>query len=161
MNIKFCVSGLLVAASFQSLAADIVDHAFVVSAQPVFVQSAPRQVCSNVVTQGNYVQSNSNNTTAALIGGIAGGLLGNTVGKGNGKNAATAVGAVTGALVGNSIGNNQQYYGAQQQQVCQMVYDNNSVIVGYDVVYEYNGKQGKIRTSNHPGNLIRVGITAL
>ncbi|MBC7514782.1 MAG: glycine zipper 2TM domain-containing protein, partial [Herminiimonas sp.] len=56
----------------------------------------PRQECwdEQVVGQGG-------NPGAALIGGIAGGLLGNTVGGGNGRTAATAVGVVTGAIVGD------------------------------------------------------------
>ena len=161
MKIQLCTIALLLSVAMPATAVDIVDNALVISAQPIFVQSPPRQQCTNVITQSHVVQNNGSNTTGAIIGGTAGGLLGNTVGKGNGKNAATAVGAVTGALVGNSMGGNTGNSGSQQQQVCQLIYDNNPVIAGYDVVYEYNGKQGKIRTAAHPGNAIRVGITAL
>ncbi|MCW5603288.1 MAG: glycine zipper 2TM domain-containing protein [Burkholderiales bacterium] len=43
------------------------------------------------------------NYGAAVIGGLAGGLLGAQVGSGSGRIAATAVGAGTGAVVGSQV----------------------------------------------------------
>jgi outer membrane lipoprotein SlyB len=44
------------------------------------------------------------NYGAAVIGGLAGGLLGAQVGGGTGRLAATAVGAGTGAVIGSQVG---------------------------------------------------------
>ena len=44
------------------------------------------------------------NYGAAVIGGLAGGLLGAQVGAGSGRVAAAAVGAGTGAVIGSQVG---------------------------------------------------------
>lgn len=153
MNSQYLTFAFVVASVFQtSQAAEIVDVADVVSKNPVYVQNPPRQVCTTNVTQGD----NSISPAGTLIGGIAGGLLGNTVGKGNGKTAAAAVGAVTGALAGNLIANQPQ-----QQQSCQLISDGSARIVGYDVTYNYFGKQATVRMSHDPGQTVRIGISAL
>lgn len=84
----------------------------------------PRQECWN-----EQVAGQGGNPGAALIGGIAGGLLGNTVGGGNGRTAATAVGAVTGALVGD-----RGWGGASVQTVqrCRTVVDRVQVPVRHE-----------------------------
>lgn len=138
---------VVASASQTAQAAEIVDVASVVSTHPVYVQNVPRQVCTNTVTQGD----NSINPVGTLIGG-----MGNTVGKGNGKTAAAAVGAVTGALAGNSIANQPQ-----QQQTCQLISDGSARIVGYDVTYNYVGRQATVRMSYDPGQTVRVGISAM
>jgi uncharacterized protein YcfJ len=142
---------LIIEATLTAHAAELFDTAIVISSVPVYVQNQPVQQCNNVM-----VQNGNGNRGGALIGAIAGGLLGNTVGGGNGRNAATAVGAVTGALAGNAI--NAQ---PSSQMVCQYVSDGGSHVVGYDVTYQYAGKQATVRMQSNPGSTIRVGIQAM
>lgn len=49
------------------------------------------------IEEGDYLE---NNTTGALMGGVAGGLAGNMIGGGRGRTIATGVGALAGAVGG-------------------------------------------------------------
>ena len=126
----------------------------VLSATPIIQQvGVPQQVC------GNETVYSGNRTTGAgaVIGAIAGGAVGNTIGKGSGRAAATAIGVLGGAVVGNQIeGNGQPQY--QNVQLCttETYYENRTV--GYDVVYEYAGRQYTTRTQNDPGRWIPVSV---
>ncbi|GAC1416410.1 MAG: hypothetical protein NVSMB6_18780 [Burkholderiaceae bacterium] len=91
---------------------------FVAHATQYQVVERPRQECWN---EQVAIQSGGGDYGAAVIGGLAGGLLGNTVGGGNGRNAATAVGAVTGALVGDRGWGGQSSY--RNVQRCRTVVD--------------------------------------
>ena len=86
----------------------------------------PRQECWN---EQVATQVRGNDYGAALIGGVAGGLLGSTVGGGNGRNAATAIGAVTGALTGDRLYGGQGGVGYQNVQRCRTVVDRVKVAV--------------------------------
>ena len=115
----------------------------VLSATPIIQQvGVPQQVC------GNETVYNGNRTTGAgaVIGAIAGGAVGNTIGKGSGRAAATAIGVLGGAVVGNQIeGNGQPQYQNVQRCSTETYYENRTV--GYNVVYEYAGRQ---YTTPHP-----------
>jgi uncharacterized protein YcfJ len=144
------------------------------AARPVFLDSAtvlrvveriekvnqPQQECRN-----EYVQVQSPNQErgigGALIGGVAGGLLGHTVGKGNGNTAATAVGAVAGALVGDRIENDRNGGQPSQQMVqrCRMVDHFVSRVAGYEVTYEYQGRQYTSVLPRDPGARVEVQVT--
>jgi len=126
----------------------------VVSSTPVIQQVAvPRQVCSQ---QPVAVQQPSSGG-GAVVGAIVGGLLGNTIGHGMGRAAATGVGMVAGAAVGDSIEVRGNY--AQAAPVCstQTYYENRSV--GYNVQYEYAGKQYNVQLPYDPGPTIRLQLT--
>lgn len=126
----------------------------VISSTPVIQQVAvPRQVCN---AQPVAVQRPSSGG-GAVIGAIVGGLLGNTIGHGMGRGVATGVGIVTGAAVGDSIEGRGNY--AQAAPVCttQTYYENRTV--GYNVQYEYAGKQYGVQLPYDPGPTIRVQVT--
>ena len=126
----------------------------VLSATPIIQQvGVPQQVC------GNETVYSGNRTTGAgaVIGAIAGGAVGNTIGKGSGRAAATAIGVLGGAVVGNQIeGNGQPQYQNVQRCTTETYYENRTV--GYDVVYEYAGRQYTTRTQNDPGRWIPVSV---
>ena len=126
----------------------------VISSTPVFQQVAvPRQVCNN---QPVAVQQPSSGG-GALLGAIVGGVLGNQIGHGMGRAAATGLGVVAGAGVGNSI--EAQGYQPQYAQQCttQTFYENRTI--GYNVVYEYAGKEFSVQTPFDPGPTIRLQLT--
>lgn len=125
----------------------------VLSVTPVVQQVAvPRQVC------GNETVYTGNRTTGAgaVIGAIAGGAAGNTIGRGSGRAAATAIGVLGGAVVGNQIEGGQPQYQTVQRCNTETWYDNRTV--GYDVVYEYAGRQYTTRTQTDPGRWIAVNV---
>jgi uncharacterized protein YcfJ len=140
-----------------ALGASAQEVAAVVSRVPIVQQVAvPRQVCENQPV----VVEQPTSGAGGLIGAVAGGILGHQVGGGSGKTAATAVGVLAGAVVGDRVeaGNNRQ---AQMAPRCttQNVYENRTV--GYDVRYEYAGRQYQTRTVNDPGPSIRVQVVPL
>lgn len=127
----------------------------VLSSTPILQQvSVPRQVC------GNEMVYNNDNTSGAgaVIGAIAGGILGNQVGGGTGRAAATAVGVIGGAVVGNQIESQGRRPGYQNTQRCRTEYYYENRPVGYNVVYEYGGRQYTTQTSYEPGGWIPLNV---
>ncbi|APW36786.1 hypothetical protein RD110_05925 [Rhodoferax koreense] len=127
----------------------------VLSSTPVVQQvSVPRQVCS---TQQVAVEPQKSGA-GALLGMIAGGVLGNTIGHGGGRAAATALGVVGGAMVGDRVeGSGAPYYQNVQNCGTQNFYENRTV--GYNVVYEYNGRQYNVQLAQDPGPTIPLQVT--
>lgn len=126
----------------------------VLSATPVYQQVAvPRQVCSN---QPMAVQQ-PNSGAGAVVGGIAGGALGNTIGHGSGRAAATAIGLIGGALLGNNIEGTGRQVQYVQQCSTQTSYENRTM--GYNVVYEYAGREFNTQMPYDPGPTIRLQVT--
>lgn len=109
---------------------------------------------------------------AAIIGGIAGAVLGSKMGGGSGTYAATAVGSLLGSMAGREIYEQNQrdrYVRGGTVRVCDPVpvrgYDPNDPGYGdsgsgggYDVTYEYNGRQYTRRMDYNPGDRIRVRV---
>lgn len=126
----------------------------VLSSTPVIqAVSVPQQVCGpqQVVTQGGRTGA------GALIGAVAGGALGNAVGRGSGRAAATGLGIFGGAVLGDQIESN----GQQQTQIVQQCSTQNVVenrVTGYNVTYEYAGKQYAAQMANDPGRHVRLRI---
>ena len=125
----------------------------VLSATPIVQQvGVPQQVCGNeTVYSGNYTTG-----AGAVVGAIAGGAAGNAIGKGSGRAAATAIGLLGGAVIGNQIEGGQPQYQNVQRCTTETYYQNRTV--GYDVVYEYAGRQYTTRTPNDPGRWIGVTV---
>ena len=126
----------------------------VLSSTPI-IQQVPltRQICN-----AETVYSGSSNSGAgAILGAIAGGAIGNSVGGGSGRAAATALGIVGGALVGNQVeGAGQPRYENVQRCHNETYYESRTV--GYNVVYEYAGRQYSTQTATDPGRYIAVQV---
>lgn len=126
----------------------------VLSATPILQQVAiPQQYCGN-----ETVYSGSRTTGAgAVLGAVAGGAAGNAIGKGSGRAAATALGVIGGAVLGNHIeGQGRPSYETVQRCTTETHYENRPV--GYNVVYEYAGRQYTTRTQTDPGGWIPVSV---
>ena len=91
----------------------------------------------------------------AIVGAIVGGVVGNQIGGGSGRDIATGVGVITGAVVGDNMQNSPRI-----QQRCTPIQNNRSVIVGYDVTWEYLGRQMTQRMDRDPGQYVTVTVTA-
>lgn len=126
----------------------------VLSATPLIQQVAiPQQVCSNEIIYSDPRPSGA----GAVIGAIAGGAAGNAIGKGSGRAAATAIGVLGGAVLGHQIeGNSQPQPQSVQRCTTETYYENRTI--GYNVVYEYAGRQYSTRTTNDPGAWIPLTV---
>lgn len=141
---------LLAALGAAALGASAQEVGLVVSSQPIVQQVAvPRQVCNNQVVQ--YPQSGG----GAIVGGIAGAALGSAVGGGAGHAAAMGVGAILGAVVGSNIeaSNNTRVV---PNCITENTYENRTV--GYNVTYEYAGRQYTTQMANDPGRTVSLNI---
>jgi uncharacterized protein YcfJ len=163
-------------ASTAAFAESFGDRARVVSAHPI-VERIPvsREQCWNDRVRGYEEQRVTRSDTGAAIGpgtvlgAIVGGVAGHQVGSGRGNDLATGAGAVAGALIGNQYDRNNGAPPAQVTEVervpvernvqrCRTVNEVREATVGYDVRYEYNGRQFATRTPQDPGRFIQVRV---
>ena len=110
-------------------------------------------------------------TVATVVGGIAGAVLGSKIGGGSGTYVASALGTMVGGMAGRQIYENVQRNRNENrgtvtycdpEPVREGDYGNQRVndsrVTGYDVTYEYAGRQFTTRTDYHPGDRIRVRV---
>jgi uncharacterized protein YcfJ len=155
------------------------DRARVLSVQPVFERiPVSREECWNDHQRGYEERRVTRSDTGAAIGpgtvlgAIVGGVAGHQVGSGRGNDLATGAGAVAGALIGNSIDRQNGAVGGPSERVtevervpvernvqrCRTVNEVREATVGYDVRYDYNGRQFTTRMPNDPGRFIHVRV---
>jgi uncharacterized protein YcfJ len=127
----------------------------VLSSTPVIHQVAvPRQVCS----QSQVVTPGQKSGAGAAMGAIAGGAVGNNIGGGGGRAAATMLGIFGGAILGDKVeGAPAPEVRNVQNCTNQVFYENRTV--GYQVVYEFAGKQYSVQMPSDPGPTVRLQIT--
>ncbi|HVY06419.1 MAG TPA: glycine zipper 2TM domain-containing protein [Burkholderiales bacterium] len=158
MKVAIAAPLLLTTLAAPAFAADYLDSAPVVSSVPMYQTVAqPQQQCwSDSVT--TYEEHRS--PAGVLIGGVTGGLLGNTIGRGNGRVAATVVGAMVGAVVGDNIANrdNQPVAVTRPVERCQTVQSYRQVLTGYQVTYNYNGRNTTVVLPYDPGPRVPVEV---
>lgn len=151
--VLFSAMGLLATAG-QGVSAQ--EAGRVISSTPLVQQVAvPRQVCNN---QPMVIQQ-PNSGAGAVLGAIAGGAAGNAIGHGSGRAAATILGLVGGAALGNSIEGSGAQYQNVPQCTTQTFYESRTV--GYNVVYEYAGREYTAQMAQDPGATVPVQVTPL
>jgi uncharacterized protein YcfJ len=124
----------------------------VVSSTPVIQQVAvPRQVCA----PGGVVQGPTSGG-GGLLGALAGGAIGSAVGAGAGHAAAIVGGTVLGAIVGNNVEANNHRY-VQPNCTTESTYENRTV--GYNVTYEYAGRQYTTQMPYDPGRTVQLQVS--
>ncbi|MES2820941.1 MAG: glycine zipper 2TM domain-containing protein [Pseudomonadota bacterium] len=132
-------------------------YAEVIAVQPLNETiKTPRQVCKDVVVTRQKPVKDQHQIVGSVLGAVAGGLLGNQVGGGNGKKIATVAGAAAGGYAGNKVQENMQAgstYTTTENR-CSTEYDTSEKVVGYDVKYRLDGKDGQVRMDRDPGNRI-------
>lgn len=112
-----------------------------------------QQVC---VPQQVTVQPQKSGA-GALMGAIAGGAVGNSMGKGSGNALATGIGLLGGAILGDSIEGSKPAETRTVQQ-CSIENVQENRITGYNVTYEYAGKQYSTQMASDPGHFLRLQI---
>jgi uncharacterized protein YcfJ len=151
---KRLITSVFAICALSSVWAQDVGH--VLSSTPVLQQVAvPHQVCSN--EQINFQGGNSG--AGALLGAIAGGALGNASGgHGAARAAATAIGMVGGAVLGDRLeGPPPEHTENVQRCAIQNIYETRTV--GYNVVYEFGGRQYTVQMPNDPGPTIALQVS--
>ena len=152
-NVK-TVLALAVLASLGS-AALAQEQGRVISTTPVIAQvGVPRQVCSQSQVQVQAPKSGA----GALMGAIAGGAIGSNLGGGDGRLIASAIGLMGGAILGDRLeGGGQAQTQTVQNCTNQTFYENRTT--GYNVVYEFNGKQYNVQMQQDPGPFVTLQVT--
>ena len=149
---------LFAALGLASLGAAAQEVGNVISSVPVVQQvQVPRQVCN----QSAPVMAPQTSGGGGLLGAIVGAGIGSTIGHGGGTAAAMVAGTALGAIVGNNVeANNLQAQAAAQsmpQCVTEMTLENR--IVGYNVTYDYAGRQSTVQMPYDPGPTVRLQVS--
>jgi uncharacterized protein YcfJ len=152
------------------------DRARVIGAHPVHDRiPVQREECWNDRVRTYEDRKVTRSDTGApigagtVLGAVIGGVAGHQVGSGRGNDVATAAGAIVGGLVGNQV---DRQNGAPPSQVtevqrvpvernverCRVVDEVREAVVGYDVRYEYMGRQFTTRMPQDPGRFVRVNV---
>jgi uncharacterized protein YcfJ len=126
----------------------------VISRTAVYQQAAvPRQTC----TQSAAVAPAQNSGGGALLGAIAGGLIGSQLGGRDSKGLTAMAGVIGGAMLGDKAESQGKAPQPTTTSTTQTVYENR--LVGYNVVYEYAGKQYNVQLPQDPGPTISLQVT--
>ena len=130
------------------------------------------------VRQEYYAEPRQNSGAGAVLGAIVGGVIGHQFGNSSaGRDHGTAAGAVIGGFIGNDVERNNNSYDrydngyrrassyevervpvTRDVQRCDVVSDSREEIRGYDVRYNYNGRDYTTRLSYDPGPTIPVNV---
>lgn len=160
LQAKLMLSALLIGSLPAVQAADFEDFGRVVRVTPRVEQyNQPRQECRTDYVQ--VQQPAQRSAGGSIVGGIAGALLGSQVGSGNGRTAAAAAGAIAGAVVGDRVDNRDAQPGGVQEQAvkqCRTVEHWESRTTGYEVVYDYRGRNYTSVMSYDPGERVRLRV---
>lgn len=147
-------------------------YAEVVDVSPVHKKvKTSEEVCNDVPVVHKAPVKDENRIAGTVIGGVVGGMLGNQVGGGFGNKLATVAGAAGGAYAGNQIQKNMQDQDTSTsvERRCRMVQKAHDRVVGYDVRYRLDGKEGTVRMDQPPpgkrlpvedGQLVLNSVTA-
>ena len=141
------------------------DWAPVLSSTPVYQRvSQPRQECWTEPVTTSEVRRGADVPVGAIVGGIAGGVLGHQIGSGRGNDVATVAGAIAGTVVGNTIDQNNRANTAvtsttRDVQRCRTVPGYADVIQGFDVRYQFNGREYVTRLPYDPGERVRLRVS--
>jgi hypothetical protein len=93
------------------------------------------------------------------MGAIAGGAVGSQFGGGSGNALATMAGVFGGAILGDRIENPGSRIQNQTTCTTQNIYENR--LTGYQVVYDYAGKQYTVQLPQDPGPTLPLQVTPI
>lgn len=135
------------------------DYAKVVAVEPAFdLHQTSREVCNDVAVERQKEPVDKKRVAGTAIGAVVGGVIGHQIGSGSGNDAATIAGAAAGGYAGNKIQKKVQQGNTETviENRCAMVYDTERVPAGFDVTYEFEGRQATVRMDEAPGERIRM-----
>ncbi|MEP7298113.1 MAG: glycine zipper 2TM domain-containing protein [Burkholderiales bacterium] len=118
----------------------------------------PREHCEDVQVQHQAPVKDERRIAGTVVGGLAGGLLGSAVGGGTGKTLATVAGAAAGGYAGNQVQKSMQQKDVvtTSEHRCKTLNEKSQKVVGYNVTYRLEGKDGIVQTPFKPGPTLPV-----
>lgn len=118
----------------------------------------PQEKCEDIQVQHQAPVKDQHRIAGTVVGGLAGGLLGSAIGGGNGRTIATVAGAAAGGFAGNQVQKNMQEKDVvtKTEHRCKTVNQKSQKVVGYNVTYRLDGKEGTTRMSFKPGPTLPV-----
>lgn len=135
------------------------EFADVVAVKEVFeTVVTPHERCEDVQVRHQAPVKDEHRIAGSVVGGLAGGLLGSAVGGGKGKTLATVAGAAAGGYAGNRVQKNMQEKDVETttEHRCKTVNEKSQKVVGYNVTYRLDGKDGVARMAFKPGPKLPV-----
>jgi uncharacterized protein YcfJ len=135
----------------------------VIEAEPV-TRSARRPVDQQVCWQEEVYREvpGRRSRVPVVLGAIVGGVIGNQFGGGSGRDAMTLAGAALGSSV---VADHQRqrhprhYYAALEDRCgINTEWRESRTVIGWDVVYEYQGETYLARVPEEPGEHIRIEV---
>jgi uncharacterized protein YcfJ len=154
------------------------DRARVLNVHPIHERiPVAREECWNEVQRGYEERRVTRSDTGAAIGpatvlgAVIGGVVGHQFGNSSGgRDRGTAAGAIVGGVVGNqvdrenrgappAVGEVERIPVERNVERCRTVNEVREATVGYDVRYEYLGRQFTTRLDRDPGRNLRVNVT--
>ena len=139
------------------------EWARVVEAEPVtriLRQPVDEKVCWQEEVYREVPQYRSK--TPVVLGAILGGLIGNQFGGGSGRDAMTFAGVALGSAIAkdNQRRDNPQHFYASLEDRCGINTEWKEIhqVIGWDVVYEYQGETYMARMQDEPGDRIQVRV---
>lgn len=137
-------------------AAQAAEYGLVLSSAPVTASVAVPQTACHEEWQP---AAPANSGGGALLGAVIGGLAGSAIGSGSGRAAATGLGLLGGAIFGERQEARQAPPGLQPLRRCHTEYREEQRLIGYDVVYEYQGQRHSARVAQDPGSRIPLQVS--
>ncbi len=167
----------LAAGATPALADAFGDRARVVSVREIHERiPVAREECWNDRVRGYEERRVTRSDTGAAIGpgtvlgAVVGGVIGHQFGSSSGgRDRGTAAGAIVGGLVGNQIDRDRTGPPGESVEVervpvernvqrCRTVNEVREATVGYDVRYEYHGREFETRMARDPGRFVHVRV---
>ncbi len=121
----------------------------------------PRQECWTESRTRLGYRGGAQTYTPEIVGVIIGAAIGNRFGDGRGRDLATAAGAVLGGSIGHDVKRRRQSYAyAEPVEHCEVrhEYYDEGRVVGYGVIYRYQGRTYHTRSNHDPGEHLRVRV---
>lgn len=115
------------------------DYATVISSQPSYHTTEPREECTERYETPAQPQVKQNNTAGKLVGGLLGAAVGSKIGKGSGNKIATVVGGLAGYEAGGAYLGGNPNPEPIRVRTCRTI-PGESRISGYNLVVDFNGK---------------------
>jgi len=143
---------------------DLYEYATVLEARPLYREVRVSKPVRECWDEPVYHTGREHKSAGGMLaGGLIGGIIGHQIGKGRGNKVATAMGTLIGAQIGHQAVNADvqgQRTLARYEEHCKthqrVSYE--EVQDGFDVTYEYRGRQYQLVMPYDPGEHIKMRI---
>jgi uncharacterized protein YcfJ len=139
-------------------AAMATEYGRVLSSTPVTAQvQVPQQQC----TDQQQPMPTRTSGGGALLGAVVGGVVGHDLDDGFGRAAATGLGAVVGSVIGEHVEAGNTPATDISVRSCQSWTRAENRLIGYDVIYDYQGRRYATRLAQDPGPSLALNVRVM